>query len=438
MSDNKTFSPPLVLYLTLLGVGMGQTVIYSVMPLLGRELELDALVVMLPLLNIEWQPGKIAITSISAITALIFAITAPLWGRLSDRFGRKPLIILGLIGYSVGTLLFNSVAYFGLHGVIAGVLLWVLLVAARILHAAIMSATIPACNAYVIDRSSTHRNKALSKTTASSQLGVLMGPVLASTAVTSLLLPLFIQSAITFVCALLIFFYLNENRETKTPEKISTHSASVNRLKLAAKLIKPKSPPAKLRYWEPRFRFILPVGFFLYTTQGMVIQTLGFYCEDTIGLSRPEAIKLYATAMMCSSVAVLVCNLLFVQRSAMNSKSMIRLGLPICTLGYSIIAMTSNIPGMLIGMAFFGFGSGMVIPGFVTTASHLVSANEQGSLTGLTTSTIGFGLVVGPLTGGALYNFSENAPFWVSASSLFLLSIYVVINSQFKTTTLHA
>ena len=122
---------------------MGQTVIYAVMPALGRELGLDTIQLWLPFFEQSWQPGKLAITSLSAITALVFALVAPYWGRRSDSLGRKSVILIGLLGYTLGTLLFNLVAYAGFQGLITGGMLWLLLVLARVVHAAIMSATFP-------------------------------------------------------------------------------------------------------------------------------------------------------------------------------------------------------------------------------------------------------------------------------------------------------
>ena len=463
---------PWVLYLAMLSIGMGQTVIYAVMPALGRELGLDAIIITLPFSGIDWQPGKLAITSLSAMTALVFALVAPFWGRRSDRVGRKPIILLGLMGYTVGTLLFNAVAYLGFQGVIGGALLWFLLIAARVAHATIMSATFPASNAYIVDVTPlADRAKGLGRMSAANQLGVLMGPVMAAAVVAGFLVPLFIQAAITFVCAVMIYFYLIESRPARdkasqndadiqapiashplaeddalNPEERELLEAAVTTQVLAENVCdnvgeitasRPEAhsdkPLPKLSIWDPRFRFILPVGFLLYTMQGMVQQTLGFYCEDVLGMPRLESVQYYATAMMASSVAMLVAQLLVVQRAALSSTQLMRIGLPFCAIGYAIVAATSNIPGMLAGMMVFGFGVGMVMPGFTATASYTVSPKEQGSLAGITGATAGMGFVVGPLMGGSLYNLSYDAPYIVAAVSLLILAVYVVKNPRFDT-----
>ena len=87
-----------------MATGMGQSLVFAILAPLGREVQL----------------GELQITSIIAISALIFGVGAPRWGRFSDRVGRKPIIITGLLGYTVGTLLFTSVFYAGLTGLLGG------------------------------------------------------------------------------------------------------------------------------------------------------------------------------------------------------------------------------------------------------------------------------------------------------------------------------
>ena len=90
-----------------MATAMGQSLVFAILAPLGREVALS-----------EFQ-----ITSIIAVSALIFGLGAPRWGRFSDRVGRKPIIIVGLVGYTVGTALFASVFYAGLLGVLSGVTL---------------------------------------------------------------------------------------------------------------------------------------------------------------------------------------------------------------------------------------------------------------------------------------------------------------------------
>ena len=124
-----------VLILALMATGMGQSLVFAILAPLGREVQLN----------------EIQITSIIALSALIFGVAAPRWGRFSDRVGRKPIIITGLIGYTLGTVLFTSVFYAGLTGVLSGTVLYIVLLVTRCCQSVIMSATGPASAAYAAE-----------------------------------------------------------------------------------------------------------------------------------------------------------------------------------------------------------------------------------------------------------------------------------------------
>ncbi len=121
-----------------MSTGMGQSLVFAILAPLGREV----------------HPGELQITSIIALSALIFGLAAPHWGRLSDRIGRKPIMITGLIGYTVGTVLFTSVFYAGMTGLLSGTLLYVILLITRCCQSIVMSATCPASAAYAADHTS--------------------------------------------------------------------------------------------------------------------------------------------------------------------------------------------------------------------------------------------------------------------------------------------
>ena len=140
----------------------------------------------------EIQLGELQITSIIAVSALVFSVAAPRWGRLSDRVGRKPIIITGLLGYTVGTLLFTSVFYAGLTGLLGGMLMYIILLAARCCQALIMSATAPAAAAYAADHTSRdQRTKVMARLGTANSMGTILGPAVSGALATfGLLAPL--------------------------------------------------------------------------------------------------------------------------------------------------------------------------------------------------------------------------------------------------------
>lgn len=207
---------PLILYVAMVAVGMGQSVVFAVLPMLGRELGLQELTFSIPGLG-SWQPRELAITALSALTALTFSLVAPFWGRRADVWGRRTVMMIGMLGYSVGTLLFNGMAYVGLLGLLGGSVLYGLLVLTRVAHASVMSATHPAASAYMVDITSIdQRTRGMGKMAAANQIGVMVGPALAWFAFISLLAPLYLQAIITLLTAAAIWFLLPETQSHRT------------------------------------------------------------------------------------------------------------------------------------------------------------------------------------------------------------------------------
>ncbi|MBY0422647.1 MAG: MFS transporter, partial [Parvularculaceae bacterium] len=177
-------------------VGMGQTVIFSVLPPLARTLGFA-----------EFQVAMIFGTS-----ALLWAIFAPIWGRRSDRIGRKPMILLGLSGFVLSTFAFASMLGLGLEGVVGGVGLYALIIAARSIYGLIGSANPAAAQGYIADRSPPERRAAaLSGFSAAFGVGAMAGPALGGLAAHwGPLAPLYIVVSLAAVMVVLIWRFLPE------------------------------------------------------------------------------------------------------------------------------------------------------------------------------------------------------------------------------------
>ena len=167
-------------------MAMGQTLVFALLPLIGRAVGLR-----------ELQIGVI-ITASSAV----YAVATRMWGRRSDRVGRKRVIVIGLCGYTLGTLLFTSLFWLGFRNVLAGWALWLALVTARCLQSTVMAGTMPAANAYVSDiTSAATRTVGIARLGAANSTGTIVGPAVGGLlAGLSLLAPLYFAAAMTFTC----------------------------------------------------------------------------------------------------------------------------------------------------------------------------------------------------------------------------------------------
>jgi len=409
VSSSHAFSNTWVLMLAMVAVGMGQTVVFAVIPMLGRELKLHEIVVSFPWGG-SWQPRELAITSLSAMTGLVLTLVAPAWGRLSDRIGRRPVLLVGMVGYTLGTLLFSSAVYAGLSGLLTGALLYLLLLVTRLIHVSVMSAAIPAASAYIADVTTVAtRTRGLSHISSANQIGAMAGPALAYFAVISYLAPLFVQAAISGVCALLVWWFLPES------PRVAVVKADGNTA----------LRQEKLSVFDPRYGVLLLGGFLVFSCFGMVQQTLGFYFQDQLHLSGVEASRLFSYAMMLSSACMIGAQVLIVQRVALQPVILMRIGLPLSCAGYGLLAFAHTQWLLFTGMAVFGLGFGLAGPGYSAGATLNVEGNEQGGLAGLMGSAAGLGFVVGPLAGGLLYQLNASLPYAVASVLMLPMVIFV-------------
>ena len=183
-----------LLVLGLLTVAVGQSFVFAILPPLGREVDLSV----------------VQINVMIACSALVFSFASPSWGRLSDRLGRKPVIVTGLTGYAVGNLIFALAFEVALERWITGTGLFALLLAVRCAQSLVMSGTNPGCTAYTADHSAPqYRTRALARLGTASSIGMIIGPVLAGAlAGLGLLFPLYCATGLAALAAYIVWRYL--------------------------------------------------------------------------------------------------------------------------------------------------------------------------------------------------------------------------------------
>ncbi len=134
--------------------------------------------------------------------SLMQLISAPLWGILSDRYGRKPILSVGVLGYAVTLFMFGLAKSFAM------------LFIARSLSGILSSATMPTAMAYIGDNTpQKEKSKGMGQLGAMVGVGVIIGPLMGGLLSTdSLSLPFFVGSGLAFLALLLVIFLLPESR----------------------------------------------------------------------------------------------------------------------------------------------------------------------------------------------------------------------------------
>ena len=375
------------LLFSLVSVGMGFTVLFPILAPLGREMGLS----------------EIQITTIIGSSGLVVFLTSPIWGRRSDAWGRKRVLLCGLFGFSAGTFLFNSVLYLGLAGILTGSLLFIALVIARVTHASVMSASMPAANAYMADiTDAASRTRGMAAAGAANNIGTILGPAVAGLAVISLLTPLWVMAAIAFLNGLFVWRFLEEPPKHQTPVVRD-----------------------RLKYSDPRILPFIIIGIAMFTGMGLVQQTMGFRFQDALGLSAAETAQNFGFAMMLSGASSLFSQAVIVQRFNLAPFTLLRFAIPLLIVAFTMMALLETQLWLTIAMMIQGLGMGLASPGFTAGASLAVSPEEQGAVAGVAGSCGPLGFTLGPFIGGALYTLSPTAPYFFAAGLFLILFLFM-------------
>ena len=398
MGEFHTERAKRTLLFSLVSVGMGFTVLFPILAPLGREMGLS----------------EIQITTIIGSSGLVVFLTSPIWGRRSDAWGRKRVLLCGLFGFSAGTFLFNSVLYLGLAGILTGSLLFIALVIARVTHASVMSASMPAANAYMADiTDAANRTRGMGAAGAANNIGTILGPAVAGLAVISLLTPLWVMAAIAFLNGLFVWRFLEEPPRHQTP------------------IVRDR-----LKYSDPRILPFIIIGIAMFTGMGLVQQTMGFRFQDALGLNAAETAQNFGSAMMLSGASSLFSQAVIVQRFNLAPFTLLRFAIPLLILAFTMMALLETQVWLTIAMMIQGLGMGLASPGFTAGASLAVSPEEQGAVAGVAGSCGPLGFTLGPFIGGALYTLSPTAPYFFAAG-LFLI-LFLFMNQLGKRVRSHA
>ena len=143
--------------------------------------------------------------------AVMRLICGPLWGSLSDRVGRKPVLLIGILGYAI------TMFWFGL-----ATELWMLFVA-RILSGILSSATAPTTMAYIADSTTEkERSGGMGILGAAGGLGTIFGPVAGGLlAGKALSLPFFIAAGMALLALVLAALFLPESLPAEARRKMA-------------------------------------------------------------------------------------------------------------------------------------------------------------------------------------------------------------------------
>ncbi len=356
-------------------------------------------------------------------SALLWVMTAPKWARLSDQRGRKALMTLGTLGFILSMGLCGLALWFGLEGIIAPALTFILFAIFRSLYGAFGSAAPPAVQAYIAARTEREeRAKALSLLASSFGLGTVIGPAVAHFLIFEpfgLAGPLIVFAA--FGCGVLIALRLRLPNDTPRFEArgvvtsypssaaISTDEAS----SLPTELV-------KLHWFEARLKNWLLAGLIVGHAQAILLGVVGFLIRDRLGLQDlpRETVEATGSVMFVGAMATLLAQWGLIPILSISPKNSVLWGSLVALLGISLTGISNDFYGITMGFALASLGFGLFRPGFTAGASLAVKRHEQGDVAGKIAAINGAAYIAAPTIGIALFNWWEPSTFLLMGAAL--------------------
>jgi len=375
----------MILFAVSLIAAAGNMALQSVLPAIGREFGIrDTLV-----------------SGAFAISALMWTLTSPYWAGLSDRLGRKRVIMIGLAGFVVSIGGFGLATTAGLQLWLAPILAFVLMAVARTIYGVFGSASPIAAQAYVADRTTPEqRTQSMSLLASAQGLGTVIGPALAPffiLPIVGLAGPMYAFALFGAVVLWVVWRRLPSGDVVRQPAP-GRHRGSAG----------------KGLWKDPRVRDYLLYGLLVTGSQAVNISVLGFHIIDEMavtGVSVRNAQPFIGIAMLAGAAATLMAQWGLIPLLKLQAADLMRWGAGLALLGNAMTIAAPGYYGVVIGYAVISLGVGFARPGFTAGSSLSVEPHEQGAVAGLMMSLAGLSFLGPPVIGVALYEVAEPAPF---------------------------
>ncbi len=410
---NRNFG---ILFLVMLTTGGGNTALQSILPSLGRSIKVP----------------DYLIAAVFSVSAAMWVISAPYWARRSDRQGRRTMVLMGVAGFSVSTLLVGLLLSAGILGIIGPVTTIVAVVFARLIYGTFGSASPPAAQAIVaLQTSRAERTKALTLLGSAFGLGTIIGPALAPYLVlprVGLAGPAYIFALFGFGVLIFAWKTLPADKPDGVGHGVSVSYPSIGGAPAGASIagaMEPKSD-VKLPSRDPRIWPWMLTGLVSGHAQAMAGAAMGFLVIDRLGLPATDITTQQSIGMvlMMGAFAALLVQWGLIPLLGFTPRMMVLVGLVLAAAGLGLTSQAMTLFGISTAYALTSMGFGFVRPAVTSGSSLAVPRALQGAVAGRVTANNGASFIFGPSIGVGLYEIWRPMPYLVASAALALLFFY--------------
>ena len=371
-------SPLVIIFVTVFIDLLGFGIIIPLLPFYAETFGASALVVGL----------------LSTSFSLMQFLFAPIWGRLSDIFGRRPIILAGLLGSAVSYLAFGLAASLPM------------LFAARIL-AGIAGANIPTAQAFIADSTTPeNRAKGMGLVGAAFGLGFIFGPAIGGfLSHWGYSAPAFFAATLSLANFSAALFFLPESLP---PEKRGASRAAGPGRGLPARVVATEAGPGAGR--------VLPGddGLCVVRVDVRALRrvALRVWRDDhriplRLGRRRPGTVQGVIVGRVVPRV---------------GEHRLVPAAILVMVFALAGVATAPSVAMLMAAMGLLAMGMGFNSPSMLSVVSRLADPADQGSTLGVSQSLASLARIVGPLWGGFVFDrFGHSTPFY-TASALMLVA----------------
>jgi multidrug resistance protein len=333
---------------------------------------------LLPFYATSMGASPLDVGLIMASYSLMQLLFAPVWGSLSDRYGRRPVLIVGLFGSAISYIVFGFASTIG-----------VLLISRLI--GGVMGANVPVAQAIIADSTSPERRaRGMGMLGAAFGLGFIFGPAIGGTLSHwwGYSAPGFAAAAVTGINAVAAVFFLPESLPRDRRIRGGTGwSALTDRLKASRRI-------ARL----PHLR--QPITVLMLMTWGFAGFTVTFplFLDKPLGLSAVYAGGFFAYVGLVS--AIIQGRFIGPLVERFGERKVAGAGGALLAGGFGTLAAFPALGPLFVALALVGLGWGCVIPSLQSIVSRRAAPGEQGEVLGVNQSAASASRVLGPVSAG--------------------------------------
>lgn len=382
-SQSRGTKAQFALFLSVTVNTAGQSFFLIILPPLGRRLGF-----------LDIQTGAIL-----SISALLLMLSAPAWGYLSERIGRRLVLLIALAAAAAAAAAYGSIVEFRLAGVLSAVVALRLFVTARAAQALVAGGLLPAAQAYMADITPPgQRASGMGVLGSAIGLGAIVGAAFAWQVAGYNPVLAFALVAVFAALAFAVVFLLIQDSVGHTGYLSSDVGVPLRKI------------------WP--FLAITVIAIAAYS---ILQQVTALRLQDALGFTSEESISRAGAALMTTALAMIVVQACAIRIFRWAPERLLGAGSMLAVFSMLMCSVATTYEEIFGTLVLLGIGLGLMLPGNLASLSLRTGSGAQGKVAGFNVVAQGLGQAIGPLAGAALHQMSPRMPY-LAATVLFAVA----------------